>query len=190
MDAQLFFRLLDVIEENIMPLTREGVKIGCKVFGAAILRKADLSLVLAATNHEAFSPLWHGEVYAIKQFWELQQHPAPQDCIFLATHQPCCMCASALAWSGFPTLYYLFGYEHTSNDFNIPHDQRMIRELFHCTAPAENSRYYTSHALLTALETMPPAEAEKARTRFENIRAAYARLSESYQHGTKNMVLV
>ena len=123
MQEKLFNRLMDVIEYDVAPLTRKRVAIGCKVFGAAVLRKDDLSLVLAETNMEAFSPLWHGEVYAIKQFWELQGHPDPKDCIFIATHQPCCMCASAIAWSRLPELFYLFGYENTSKDFNIPRSE-------------------------------------------------------------------
>lgn len=180
-------RFLDVIEKDIVPLTRQRVEIGCKVFGAAILRKDDLSLVLAETNMEAFSPLWHGEVYAIKQFWEMQGHPAPQDCIFIATHQPCCMCASAIAWSGFPELYYLFGYENTSRDFNIPHDQRMIQELFHCEAPAEDSSYYTSRAIASLASTL--AEQEAAASRIAKLGQIYAELSAVYQHGKKNMVL-
>lgn len=36
---------------DVAPLTRKRVAIGrCKVFGAAVLRKDDLSLVLAETN--------------------------------------------------------------------------------------------------------------------------------------------
>ena len=188
MNGVLISRLLDVIEQDIVPLTRQRTAIGCKVFGAAVLRKADLSLVLAETNMEAFSPLWHGEVYAIKQFWELQGHPDPADCLFLATHQPCCMCASAIAWSGFPTLYYLFGYEHTGRDFNIPHDQRMIRELFGCTAPAEDSCYYQSRSLLRLIQ----AEADPAplMARFTALQTLYAELSATYQAGEKRMVLI
>ena len=147
------------------------------------LRKDDLSLVLAETNMEAFSPLWHGEVYAIKQFWELQGHPDPKDCIFIATHQPCCMCASAIAWSGFPELFYLFGYENTSKDFHIPHDQKMIRELFHCTSPAEDSSYYTSRPIMGLCDT------PEAAARFERIKNLYAELSAVYQAGEKKMVL-
>ncbi len=187
MQTQMFTRCLDVIEQNIVPLTAQMVQIGCKVFGAAILRKPDLSLVLAATNREAFSPLWHGEIEAIKEFWELQNHPAPEECIFLSTHQPCCMCASAIAWSGFPELYYLFGYEHTGEDFHIPHDQKMIRELFGAKEPAAVSSYYTSHSLLEMLPHMPDPQA--AQNRFENIRQVYAALSATYQNGAKNMVL-
>ena len=45
-------RLLEVIEYDIIPKTRAGVAAGNKVFGAAILQKSDLSLVVAETNGE------------------------------------------------------------------------------------------------------------------------------------------
>ena len=51
-DTALAARLLDVIEQDILPLTAKGVALGNKVFGAAILRKSDLSLVIAETNNE------------------------------------------------------------------------------------------------------------------------------------------
>lgn len=41
---------------------RNAVKEGNKVFGAAILRMSDLSVVAVGTNAEMESPLWHGEV--------------------------------------------------------------------------------------------------------------------------------
>lgn len=40
--AHLLRALLAVIEERIVPLTAAGVASGSKLFGAAILRKADL----------------------------------------------------------------------------------------------------------------------------------------------------
>lgn len=49
-------RLLDVIDLDILPLTEAGVAAGNKVFGAAILRRSDLSLVLAGTNDETTNP--------------------------------------------------------------------------------------------------------------------------------------
>ena len=152
MQEKLFNRLMDVIEYDVAPLTRKRVAIGCKVFGAAVLRKDDLSL-------------------------------DPKDCIFVATHQPCCMCASAIAWSGFPELFYLFGYENTSKDFHIPHDQKMIWELFHCTSPAEDSSYYTSRPIMGLCDT------PEAAARFERIKNLYAELSAVYQAGEKKMVL-
>ncbi len=183
----LFYRFLDVIEQDIAPLTARGVSIGSKVFGAAVLRKKDLSLVVAGTNHEAFSPLWHGEVYTIKLFYELQGHPDPSECIFLSTHEPCSMCISALAWAGFSEIYYFFGYEQTRDDFSIPHDLRILREVFNCDAPSRENSYFTSHSLAEMVQGLE--NPEKGRARAEQIRQLYAELSAVYQAGEKRMVL-
>lgn len=51
-DRRLIHRLLEVIEQDIIPLTREAVSKGNKIFGAGILKKSDLSLVIAAANNE------------------------------------------------------------------------------------------------------------------------------------------
>ncbi len=183
----LFFRMLDVIEGDIVPLTARGVSIGCKVFGAAVLRKDDLSLVVAGTNHEAFSPLWHGEVYTIKLFYELQGHPDPSDCLFLSTHEPCSMCTSALAWAGFGEIYYFFGYEQTQDDFNIPHDLRMLREVFGCAAPSRDNIYFKSRSLIEMAEGLD--DQARARDRIARVKETYAGLSAVYQAGEKRMVL-
>jgi tRNA(Arg) A34 adenosine deaminase TadA len=176
-----------VIEWDIVPKTRAEVVTGSKVFGAAVLRMTDLSLVLAETNHEAYSPLWHGEIYTIKMFYEKQGHPNATDCIFLSTHQPCCMCASALAWAGFQEIYYLFGYSHTETDFNIPHDRRMIHELFGCKEPAPENYYFKWYSIPDMAKNMP--DPETANKRIERIKATYAELSKIYQSGEKSMVL-
>lgn len=55
--AQLLDAFLSTTDDKIIPLTAEGVAAGCKVFGAAILRKSDLSMVVVATNNETSSPL-------------------------------------------------------------------------------------------------------------------------------------
>ena len=78
MSAALLSRILDVIERDILPLTEAGVSKGNKIFGAAILRKADLSLALAETNNEIENPLWHGEVHALKRFYELPTAARPE----------------------------------------------------------------------------------------------------------------
>lgn len=57
--STLVLRLLDVIEFDIAAETRRGVSDGNKLFGAAILRKSDLSVVIAETNNETENPLWH-----------------------------------------------------------------------------------------------------------------------------------
>ncbi|TIT76502.1 MAG: nucleoside deaminase, partial [Mesorhizobium sp.] len=89
-DISLIDRLLDVIEHDIVPKTAEGVAHGNKLFGAAILRKDDRSLVLAETNNEIENPLWHGEVHCLKRFYEMPkaERVDTSDAIFLATHEP------------------------------------------------------------------------------------------------------
>ena len=119
-------RLLEVIEMEILPKTAVRVAAGDKVFGAAIL-KEDLGTVVAETNHETENPMYHGEVYAIREWSSVCRScdpsvgpPAAADSIFLATHEPCCMCISSIVWSGFKRCYYLFPYE-TTRDQGIPH---------------------------------------------------------------------
>ena len=133
-DTKIIDRLLAVTEDDIAPLTQAGVRAGNKVFGAAILRKDDLSLVVASTNTETENPLWHGEVHALKKLYEMprSERPAPKDCIFFATHEPCPLCLSAITWTGYDNFYYLFSYVDSRDSFNIPHDLRILKEVFKC----------------------------------------------------------
>ena len=79
---QLFDRLLDVIEYNIVPKTRAEVVTGSKIFGAAVLRKADLSL----------------QGVELLQRKELNGMRADMD---LAREEEC-----------YRSCYYLYGYSH------------------------------------------------------------------------------
>ena len=94
-------RMLQVIEDDILPKTRRGVKCGNKVFGAAILDD-NLQTVCADTNKELECPLFHGEMKVIyewsKKVHPSQRGPAAQASIFLSTHEPCCMCISGITW--------------------------------------------------------------------------------------------
>jgi tRNA(Arg) A34 adenosine deaminase TadA len=178
-------RLLDVIEKDILPLTRKGVLAGNKVFGAAILRKSDLSIVIAETNNELENPLWHGEVHTLKRFYELGQRPASNDLIFLSTHEPCTMCMTAITWAGFDNFYYLFSHEDSRDSFAIPHDLKILKEVF----GLEPGGYRRRNAFWNcfAIADLISAEADPVRTDLEaraaRIEATYASLSETYQAG-------
>ena len=51
--------ILDVIINSLIPLTKKSVENGNKIFGAAIIKKNDHSLVVAGSNNEIENPLWH-----------------------------------------------------------------------------------------------------------------------------------
>ena len=183
-DTHLLDRLLSVMEEEILPRTREGVAAGNKIFGAAILRKSDLSLVIADTNRETENPLWHGEMQALKTFYELPaaDRPATADCLFLATHEPCSLCLSAITWTGFDNFSYFFSHEDSRDAFAIPHDLRILKEVFRLEPGgyARENAFWKSHDLAAQVAASgDPALAARA----EALRNAYADLSADYQSG-------
>jgi len=176
-------RLLDVIEQDVLPLTERGVAGGNKVFGAAILRKSDLSLVVAETNDETDNPLWHGEVHVLKKFYELPERPATCDLVFISTHEPCTMCMSAITWAGFDNFYYFFSHEDSRDSFAIPHDLKILKEVF----GLEPGGYHRTNAFWTAYSITDLIEAETEplrgalRDQQQRIRTRYDGLSNVYQ---------
>lgn len=183
--ASFIARVLDVIETGIVPLTQAGVGQGDKVFGAAILRKADWSLVVAGSNHETANPLWHGEVHTLKRFYELarDQRPETRDCLFIATHEPCSLCLSAITWSGFDNFTFLFGYSDTADRFNIPHDLKILKEVFRIEDGnyARDNAYWTGRGIPHMIDILPDAEQAPLRAQVQAIEAIYQELSDAYQ---------
>ena len=176
-------RLLEVMEHDVLPRTQRRVAAGNKVFGAAILRKSDLSLVIAETNNELENPLWHGEVHALKRFYELGEKPATRDLIFLSTHEPCTMCMSAITWAGFDNYYYFFSHEDSRDAFAIPHDLKILKEVFGLEPGGyrRQNAFWNSFAVADLIETEADPLKTALREQTTRIKAAYAALSDSYQ---------
>lgn len=178
-------RLLDVIEFDIVPLTDEGVTIGNKLFGAAIIRKSDLSLVLAETNNELENPLWHGEIHALKRFYEMpaNERPDPKDCIFIATHEPCSLCLSAITWTGYDNFYYLFSHEDSRDSFAIPHDLKILKEVFTLEPGGYNAKnaYWDSFSIRKLVGELAEPSSSALKSRIVAIAAKYDQMSASYQ---------
>jgi tRNA(Arg) A34 adenosine deaminase TadA len=191
----LLNRLLDVIEFDIAPKTRDGVARGNKLFGAAILRKSDLSLVVAETNNEIDNPLWHGEMHAIKRFYELpaDSRPAPADCLFLATHEPCSLCLSGITWSGFDNFYFLFSHQDSADSFAIPYDIQILKAVYAVPDPDRDAAapgrdlynrtnpYFTSHDMSHMIGGLDRGSKESLVARVDDLTALYADLSAAYQ---------
>jgi len=203
--ALLISRLLDVIETDIAPVTRKGVARGNKLFGAAILRKSDLSVVVAETNNEVENPLWHGEMHAIKRFFELpaDQRPEVKDCLFLATHEPCSLCLSGITWSGFDNFYYLFSHEDSRDSFAIPYDIQILKGVYAVPEPEtgtvspdrplynRTNQYWTSHNIGQMIASLDRSHREQLVARVDVLNALYADLSAAYQQdkGAKGIPL-
>ena len=159
MNEKTLEKLLNIFLNEVLPLTEKGVVKGNKIFGAAIIKKDDLSVVVAETNNEIENPLWHGEMHAIKKFYEINSNirPSEKDCIFLSSHEPCSMCLSAITFSGFDNFYYFFPYTSTNNEFNIPHDLNILKEVFKITDGEYNKEnsYWRSESINMLIESLP-----------------------------------
>lgn len=193
------------IEKDIHPLSADAVAKGSKLFGAAILKKSDLSVVYADTNQERGSPLWHGETWTIKQFFEIpaDQRPDVKDCLFLTTHEPCSLCLSAITWSGFDNFVYMYTYEETHHIFECHGDLDFFNAVFHVepgtaqqasidgkqkqVRPQYNLRNDCFVALsfaelVAAIED--PSQRQQWADKVESVKVSYGRLSEAYRRNT------
>ena len=181
--SHLAARLLDVIEGDILPLTERGVAAGNKVFGAALLSKTDLSVVIAGTNDETANPLWHGEVNTLRQFYESPQRRATKDLLFLSTHEPCTLCMSAITWAGFDNYHYFYSHEDSRDSFAIPHDLKILKELFGLDPGGyrRSNEFWTAYAISDLIDAEPEPQRQRLLAQRDRIRGRYDALSRRYQ---------
>ncbi|SPO27246.1 uncharacterized protein UTRI_10363 [Ustilago trichophora] len=201
--SEILSQLLSTITSSIIPLTTSAVSRGCKVFGASILHKTTLEPIISSTNDEITSPLLHGEMSTLFAFHRYnssrttpQERIDPKDCIFLSTHEPCSLCLSAITWSGFDNFYYLFTYEDTKKVFSIPHDIRILQEVFQTHKEGDKEEklynkknaYWECFSLAELVEQSPEEERDGLRERMESVKKQYNSLSDTYQQSKGSQV--
>ena len=196
---ELVKNLLHITEASIVPLTRSQVSLGCKLFGAAILSRTNLEPITVATNNERESPLLHGEINCIQTFFALPKDSRPQtkECVFFATHEPCSLCLSGIAWSGFNEFYYLFTYADSRDLFGIPYDIDILQSVYQVASPADTpetlakkplynrtNKFFTGRSVAQLVESMDDdAKKTKWTTEIARVKALYSELSDVYQKG-------
>ncbi len=186
-NTQWATRLIDAIENDILPLTEKGVAVGNKIFGAALLAKSDQSTFIAATNNELENPLWHGEMHLLKRYYELpeQERPPVDQLLFVSTHEPCSLCLSAITWAGFDNFYYFFSHEDSRDEFEIPHDLKILKEVFN-VEPGQYQRqnaFWQSYGIVDIINSLDSKDKQPLIQRSEVIRSRYRQLSVQYQGG-------
>ena len=149
---------------EILPKTAVRVAAGDKVVGAGDSQGGPRDGV-AETNHETENPMYHGEVYAIREWSSVCRSsdpsvgpPAAADSIFLATHEPFRHVPSSIVWSGFKRCYFLFPYE-TTRDQEILHDLNIMYELRGVPRYRERNAFCTTAGILPLIAALEDGEA-------------------------------
>ncbi|KAM0350706.1 hypothetical protein ACHAPU_003200 [Fusarium lateritium] len=203
---ELLAALLQTIERDIVPLTRDGVSSGSKVFGAAVLSSKTLQPYTVSTNDERTSPLLHGEINCIQTFYtqtfpDAKDRPSPRDdCIFFATHEPCSLCLSGITWSGFKELYYLFTYEDSRDQFSIPYDIDILEEVFRVKAEGESeeavknrplynrtNKFFTAKSITELVLTIEgETERDHWNAEVSRVKSLYNALADEYKRNKES----
>jgi tRNA(Arg) A34 adenosine deaminase TadA len=175
-----FSKILDIFLDELIPLTKISINNGNKIFGAFILKKSDLSIICLGTNQETKNPLFHGEISALFSLYE-KQYGNTKDYYFISSHQPCSLCLSAITWSGFDNFYYFFSYTDTKEGFHIPHDLKILTEVFKIKDGKYNinNDYWESFSILSEIKRL--GIEGSLSDKIYQIKEEYQKMSEIYQ---------
>ena len=176
-------KVLDIFINDLIPETTMAVEKGNKIFGAFIIKKSDLSLLVTGTNNEITNPLYHGEISAIFNFFK-SRDLKPEDYYFISSHEPCSLCLSAITWSGFDNFHYFFPYEDTESTFKIPHDLNILKEVFHINEGnySKNNEYWKSFSIINQIKENEDRINHNLFEKIDKIKQLYVELSIKYQN--------
>ena len=90
---------------------------------------------------------------------------------------------SAITFSGFDNFYYLFPYQSTSEEFSIPHDLNILKEVFNINDGnyIKNNSYWKSYSINNIVNELSDLNKKKLTDSFNEIKKTYINLSKKYQ---------
>src|SRR5210317_304280 len=174
--------LLDIFIDTLIPETEIAVQKGNKIFGAFIIKKSDLSILITGTNNEITNPLYHGEISTLFNSFKIK-NLNPKDYYFITSHEPCSLCLSAITWSGFNNFYYFFEHNDTKSSFHIPHDLNILQEVFNIQGGEYNkvNGYWKSFSIIDQIKKNEDSNKHNLIKKIDKIKQLYADLSTQYQ---------
>ena len=91
---------------------------------------------------------------------------------------------SAITWSGFDNFYYLFHYEETESNFNIPYDLKILKEVFKIDKGeySKNNTFWQSYSIIEEIKKLQNAENDKLLAKIKEINKLYEDISNNYQY--------
>ncbi|TIU39382.1 MAG: nucleoside deaminase, partial [Mesorhizobium sp.] len=83
----------------------------------------------------------------------------------------------------FDNFYYLFSHEDSRDSFAIPHDLKILKEVFTLDPGGYNAEnaYWKSFSIRRLVRALPEAERERLEARIGSISERYDELSDAYQ---------
>ena len=101
---------------------------------------------------------------------------------FFSTHEPCSLCLSAITWSGFDNFYYFFSYQDSRDKFQIPHDLKILEEVFQCPKGAyrKNNGYWDSYSLIQMIDKSVSDKKADWEKKIAELNASYKILSPRF----------
>lgn len=168
-DSEKAEKLLDIISDEILPLTESETDKGNKIFGAAIVRKDTLTSVMVGTDDSAADPLSHGAIDTLERFYKLPVRPEIDDLIFLTPFELCPMCAAAVAITGINEVWVL--YDQKDMKEMLPEDAltHEYRDLFGIKNVKADNPYYEIHYLKQELDDSAVKHIDEITKRYIDI---------------------
>ncbi|PPR47131.1 MAG: tRNA-specific adenosine deaminase [Alphaproteobacteria bacterium MarineAlpha5_Bin9] len=184
---KFYDQLLNLFLVKLIPQSKKSIKKGNKIFSGAIINKKN-QIITLGTNNETLNPLFHGEIVTLNQYFKNKyNYRNTKDYIFISSHEPCSLCLSAITWSGFKKIYYFFPYSDTKNKFKIPHDLKILKEVFKISDGNYNksNKYWNSYSILDEIKKLKNDEIIKLEKKIKIINKEYKYLSKLYQDNKK-----